>query len=107
MNIKDVEIGVPFYTVLALGESSFMEKYTPTSKPYETQLAEHYSAIFVNVKQDIDGRLYDTDMSLQDAGIIPNEYNGHQSFLSEKVAKHHLKLVKKFPSSLGHNTYNI
>lgn len=97
MNKQDVEIGVTFYTVLSLGKRSIMEANTPTSKPYEVRYSDtKHSSIFVNVSRKIDAGTYDTDMSLCDAGIIPNTYNGHESFLSEKAAKHHLNLLLKF-----------
>jgi len=102
MNKRDVEIGVAFYTVLALGKNSFIEKSTPTSEPYTEQLSENYSSIFVNVKQETDGWVQDTEMSLSDAGIIPNTYNKHESFLSEKAAKHHLKFLLKLASVQDH-----
>jgi hypothetical protein len=97
MNTNDVKVGVPFYVVLALGEGSFIEKYIPTSKPREHQITENYSSVFVECKKYYgNGDSYDCDISLSDSGIIPNTYNHHESFLSEKTAKYHLKLVKKF-----------
>jgi hypothetical protein len=98
MKTKDVKVGVPFYTVLALGEGSFMIKFTPTSKPYEKQIVTGYVSTFVSGIEEIMGERFEKEASLSDAGIIPNTYNHHESFLSEKVAKHHLKLVKKFSS---------
>ena len=97
MNINDVKIGEPFYCVFALGKQSFIEKCIPTSLPYTKQISENYSSTFVKVEIETEYGVRKDDVSLSDRGIIPNTYNNHQSFISEKVAKQHLKFAKKLP----------
>lgn len=96
MKIEDVKIGVPFYTVFALGENSFIKKYVPLSAPQDTHLTENYHSTFVKVRVG-DNNARESEISLRDRGIIPNTYNEHQSFLSEKAATQYLKMVKKLP----------
>jgi len=103
MNKNDVQVNVPFYFVRALGEGSFMSKIIPISMPYDAKLFSDTETFFIQCDEEINGEVIvkDASMSLRDMGIIPGEYNQHQSFLSEKAAKQHMKLVKKFPNPLG------
>ena len=76
--------GMVVYYVLGLGRVSFIEKYTLTSKPYETNISW-----FVNAKRE--SSEYPTDFSLKDAGIIKNSYNNHRSFIKKENADKYLK----------------
>ena len=81
--INKLKSGVTVYIVHALNKSSCVDKHRLTSKPYKNGVTD---SLFVNVS-DLYGAF-----SLQDVGVIPNEYNNHKLFFSRRRAESYLKL---------------
>lgn len=86
VTLDSLKKGQTFYKVYALGHRSFIE----TIRVASDVKAETYSfGNFIYV-EDPEG----TQHSLQDAGIIPNNYNKHKSFYEYSDAEKYLEQVK-------------
>lgn len=66
----------------------------PAGKPrYKKWAVSSGGAWFCDTKKEVDGFKYSSSFSLQDCNLIPNSYNSHQIFDSEKAANKYLETV--------------
>lgn len=78
------------YYVRGLGKRSYVTKYTLAGKPYIIEdigwfVNAFYDSSFYKSTEIL------CDFSLMDAGIIPNHYNSHRSFIKKVNADNYLK----------------
>jgi hypothetical protein len=73
-----------------------MQKYVLNSKPYPHELFTDETHYFCKASLPID-TVFEHEFSLQDAGIIPNDYNRHRTFRDELDAAHYLATQRKLP----------
>lgn len=95
MTFDDVKVNQPFYLVMALGEYSQIEQIIPLSEPYE----KDYLGWFIQantLSEGFNGEDWSVtgSRSLQDMGIIPNQYNYHKAFKTLKGAEEYLEFAK-------------
>lgn len=87
---KCIKDGDVLYIVYALEEKSFIQKIVIIGQPY------YHNNIGWFCKYESEGG-YENDFSLQDAGIIPNTYNNHKTFVHRENAEKYLKKAKEIP----------
>lgn len=110
--LKNIRQGQTLYKVYGLGSRSFMEKIFVNSRPkvhttttvYDQDFSSTFEYIFIDYEVlanplpssslfSCGG--YISNMSLQDCGIIPNNYNQHRTFTSKKKAKKYLEQCRE------------
>lgn len=79
--------GMVVYRVIGLGKRSYIEKHTLTNKPHMVKDI----GWFIKTIRGLLHEKWVTDFSLMDAGIIPNHYNSHRSFIKKVNADRYLK----------------
>lgn len=91
---KDLKAGVTIYKAYAFphqASDGFIEVKHVTGRPFMNKRVGSefapYSSFLMN------GNVYRDTFSLHDAGILPNTYNFHKSFLSRKAAERYLRRI--------------
>lgn len=90
----DIKQGLTCYLVSSFGVNSCIEKVIMAGPvtSFKNYVVPAYEAYHITCKGEVK-KFEDVDMStrsLQDLGIIPNEYNGHMTFNTLKSACRHL-----------------
>lgn len=105
--LKRLKQGVTIYLVHAfpLNETNehhpnatgWIDKLVITKRPQTKKWFDPFAWTYPKIDYLVfkkDGSSYESHGSLQDMGLISNDYNSHRTFFSERKAKAYLKLVK-------------
>jgi len=77
-------VGTKLYYVCAYGERTEVKSYTVTTAPYLNFRVCKTGWWWIGVKNDEHG--YINEQSMTDMGLIPNDYNNHNTFFSHEEA---------------------